>query len=132
MATSQETWYTHIFGVPCGTASRAREIYIEDGPVPLRSLEEPDGISSLDGVDLLRVLQANQIYETACMFIILCHFHNKHWSLEQPARSLFWQTSFWKAVLRVLHPIYVTFPNCMWGGQRPKQTTLANRYDQAV
>ena len=116
--------YAH-FGVPCGTASRAREIYIEDGPVPLRSLEEPDGISSLDGVDLLRVLQANQIYETACMFIILCHFHNKHWSLEQPARSLFWQTSFWKAVLRVLQPIYVTFHNCMWGGQRPKQTTLA-------
>ena len=116
--------YAH-FGVPCGTASRAREIYIEDGPVPLRSMDEPDGISTLDGVELQRVLLANQIYETACMYIILCHFNGKHWSLEQPARSLFWQTSFWKAVLQVLDPIYVTFHNCMWGGQRPKRTTLA-------
>ena len=59
------------------------------------------------------------------MFIIFCHFSKKHWSLEQPTRSLFWETSFWKAVLQVLQPIYVTFHNCMWGGQRPKSTTLA-------
>ena len=50
--------YAH-FGVPCGTASRAREIYIEDGPKPLRSSLEPDGISTLDGLDLERVLLAN-------------------------------------------------------------------------
>lgn len=87
-------------------------------------MDEPDGIATLDGVELQRVLLANQIYETACMYIILCHFNGKHWSLEQPARSLFWETSFWKAVLRVLDPIYVTFHNCMWGGQRPKRTTL--------
>ena len=43
--------YAH-FGVPCGTASRAREIYIEDGPKPLRSSLESDGISTLDGLDL--------------------------------------------------------------------------------
>ena len=73
--------YAH-FGVPCGTASRAREIYIEDGPKPLRSSLESDGISTLDVLDLERVLLANQIYETACMFIILCHFSKKHWSLE--------------------------------------------------
>ena len=116
--------YAH-FGVPCGTASRAREIYIEDGPKPLRSSLEPDGIGTLEGLDLERVLLANQIYQTACMFIIFCHFAKKHWSLEQPTRSLFWETSFWKAVLQVLQPIYVTFHNCMWGGQRPKSTTLA-------
>ncbi len=50
--------YAH-FGVPCGTASRAREIYIEDGPKPLRSALEPDGISALDGLGLERVLLAN-------------------------------------------------------------------------
>ena len=117
--------YAH-FGVPCGTSSRAREnFFIEDGPKALRSSLEPDGLSTLDGLDLERVLLANQIYETACMFIIRCHFSKKHWSLEQPTRSLFWETSFWRAVLKVLQPIYVTYHNCMWGGQRPTSTTLA-------
>ena len=60
--------YAH-FGVPCGTASRAREIYIEDGPKPLRSSLEPDGIGTLDGLDLESVLLANQIYQTACLHV---------------------------------------------------------------
>ena len=40
---------------PCGTASAARSIELpgENAPRPLRSFEEPDGLSTLHGLDLL-------------------------------------------------------------------------------
>jgi hypothetical protein len=49
---------------PCGTASAARNIDIpgEDPPKPLRSFEQPDGISGLSGLDLVRVSAANVLY----------------------------------------------------------------------
>jgi hypothetical protein len=49
---------------PCGTSSAARNIEIpgENAPKPLRSLEEPDGLSTLHGVDVLRVSAANVLY----------------------------------------------------------------------
>ena len=49
---------------PCGTASAARNIDLpgEDPPKPLRSFEQPDGISGLSGLDLVRVSAANVLY----------------------------------------------------------------------
>ena len=54
---------------PCGTASLARLIPIVDSfgnvlpsPKPLRSLEWPEGVPGLSGVDLHRVNQANLLY----------------------------------------------------------------------
>lgn len=47
---------------PCGTASLARTIELDDvpdAPVPSRSFEQPDGLDNLAGVDLLRVSQAD-------------------------------------------------------------------------
>ena len=42
---------------PCGTCSRAREITSVPGPPPLRTDEEPDGVSSLQGVSFERALR---------------------------------------------------------------------------
>ena len=65
--------YLH-FCVPCGTASRAREIFIPNGPVPNRTEAEPDGISSLGDRNMERVELANSIYATDCLLILFCTF----------------------------------------------------------
>ena len=57
------------FAPPCGTAARCREIRRKVGPdpKPLRSDEEPDGISQLDEpgweTDRERVRKANALYD---------------------------------------------------------------------
>ena len=48
---------------PCGTSSRAREL--PNGPPPLRSLEFPDGLPSLSGLDALRVSKIGHRFATA-------------------------------------------------------------------
>ncbi len=60
---------------PCGTCSLARSIPIPgdaDAPRPLRSLLEPDGFSSLSGQDLIRVSQANVLYQFVADTVELC------------------------------------------------------------
>eukprot|EP00435_Cladocopium_sp_Y103_P066125 s1579_g28.t1 len=124
---SKQCKYCH-YGLPCGTSSRAREIPLgpdQHGPRPLRSDEFPDGLPHLEGKDKERLRLANLVYEAACRLILLCHTLGVHWTVEQPARSIFWLTSFWKTVLATITPWIVTFHSCMYGGLRPKRTTLA-------
>ena len=110
--------------IPCGTASRAREIR-NGGPPPLRSDAYPEGLPSFTGLDLHKVTQANAIYQFAYSCILLCHQLGVEWSVEQPRRSLFWSTKHWRSVLAHLVPIYVTFDSCMHGGSRAKSTMIA-------
>ena len=119
--------YAH-WGIPCGTASRAREIDLNDGeyqPQPLRNDAYPEGLPWLTGDDAERVRLANKVYEVCCRLILFCHCNNIRWSLEQPERSIFWLTKFWRMVLQHLTPIYVVFSACMYGGSRPKRTAIA-------
>ena len=114
--------YCH-FGLPCGTSSRAREIPMSSkhhGPQPLRSDSFPDGLPKLAPKDRERLDLANKV----CRLILLCHQLGVHWSVQQPARSIFWLTSFWKAILAVVTPWIVTFHSCMFGGMRPKKTSI--------
>ena len=69
---------------------------------------------------------ANKVYAAACRLILLCHQLGVHWSVQQPARSIFWLTSFWKTILAVVTPWIVTFHSCMFGGMRPKKTSIAS------
>eukprot|EP00435_Cladocopium_sp_Y103_P052871 s482_g16.t1 len=121
--------YCH-FGIPCGTSSRAREIEIPGGPKPLRSDDFPEGLPNLSDKEQQRVNQANLVYEAACRLILVCIECKVRWTLEQPQRSLFWLTKFWASVLEVVTPIYVTFQACMFGGQRPKKTTIAGDIEE--
>jgi hypothetical protein len=82
---------------PCGTASAARFIELpnEKAPRPLRTPEEPDGVSDLEGVELERVSAANILYaftvevmEKCCQLKILC-------MIENPRNSLFWFVTVW-------------------------------------
>ena len=91
--------YAH-FGIPCGTCSRAREIPLPGGgPKPLRSEDEPEGLSGLSSYDQQRVDLANSVYDTCCKLILHCIAIGVDWSLEQPKRSIFWWTKYWKTVL---------------------------------
>ena len=59
---------------PCGTASAARFIELpnEKAPRPLRTPEEPDGVSDLEGVELERVSAANILYAFTVEVIEKC------------------------------------------------------------
>ena len=114
------------FGVPCGTCSRAREIPLDDGgPVPLRSEAHPEGLPNLSQQDQTRVNLANRVYQVCCQLIFLFHSLGKDWTLENPFRSLFWFTKFWREVLAITNSFFFCFHHCMFGGQRAKLTTVA-------
>ena len=100
--------------VPCGAASRAREIQVyANDPQPLRDTSWPEGLPGLSPRDAERVATANAIYQFAASAIIMCHELGKDWSLEQPHRSLFWQPKYWKSVVQHVDPVYVKFDHCM-------------------
>ena len=62
-------------GPPCGTSSRARDIRRHSGPdpKPLRSRMHPDGLPSLTGTDLQRVLSANVLYQLSAEIFQWCN-----------------------------------------------------------
>ena len=111
---------------PCGTASLAREIPLEgedNAPCPLRSEDEPDGLPTLEGLDLIRVEAANILYAFCQEVWDLCCSLNKLCLIENPSRSLFWQTSFWNN--RQFLDEYVQHHQaCFYGSLRPKWTCL--------
>ena len=114
--TGGQCCYLHL-GVPCGTSSRAREI--AGGPPPLRSETCPEGLADLKPRDAERVRQANSVYSFACSLILLCAQFAVEWSLEQPRRSLFWRTVWWRSVLQRLKPYFIFFAHADSG--RPVQ-----------
>ena len=69
-ATSSSSWRVFV-ALPCGTASAARSIEIpgENPQKPLRSFDQTDALSSLKGVDLLRVSAANILYAFTAEFL---------------------------------------------------------------
>lgn len=117
---------------PCGTASRARNIpvqnqYGEPFAEPLRSDIFPDGLPSLKNIDLDRVLAANILYELCENICHLCDSLHVKWILENPFDSFFWYTS-WISQRHQDFP-KILFHNCMYGGLRPKRTGLLSNFD---
>ena len=116
------------FGVPCGTASRAREIRLNQfahGPPPLRDKRFPDGLppNRLSAKNLLRVRSANRLYKFM-MVLILMLPANKVWTIENPLRSWLWATSYIRAIKRRLRTFFGRFDMCMFGGKRFKKTGI--------
>ena len=117
------------FGVPCGTASRARLRRLSKkihGPPPLRSSRYPDGLPGVKGVHLLKLRAANRLYSFMCRLIPKLDEAHIVWTVENPFTSLLWETSYWVAVDEALNPFYCELHNCMFGGQRLKRTCLAS------
>ena len=56
-------------------------------PKPLRTLEEPDGISTLSGLDLVRVSAANVLYSFCAEVLELCCLLDKLFMLGKPSQQ---------------------------------------------
>lgn len=75
---------------PCETANAARKMDIPGGnlPKPLRSLEEPDGMSTLCGLDLVRVSAAHVLYAFTAEFLAehqACGYCGKRPKVDTPS-----------------------------------------------
>ena len=117
------------FGVPCGTASKARFKRLSKkrhGPPPLRSSKWPNGLPGVTGVNLLRLRAANRLYRFMSELILELDKANVVWTVENPWTSLMWDTTYWVEVDRLLKPCYCELHNCMFGGSRLKRTCLAS------
>ena len=117
------------FGVPCGTASRARVRRLSrriHGPPPLRNSKFPDGIPGIKGIHLIKLRAANKLYSFMRRLILKLDAARVVWTVENPFTSLLWETSYWRQVDETLSPFYCELHNCMFGGQRLKRTCLAS------
>ena len=118
---------------PCGTSSRAREIRRPRGPnpKPLRSDRFPDGLPTLKGTDRIRVDKANILYRLLGEIVRYCVLHSISVTVENPARSLFWDTVAFteplKSIRSKLSSAY--FHHCMYGSQRRKYTQLLYNFE---
>ena len=127
-ALSPQCLWVHS-GVPCGTASKARQIRMSSkkrhGRQPLRSVRWPLGPPGLFGTALAKVRSANILYEFTCRLCIALDKAGKIWTLENPWSSLLWKTPYWLKAEKVTKPFMVELDYCMFGGRRRKHTCLA-------
>ena len=111
----------------CGTASRARERPLpggRKGPVPLRSLDRPDHIDCLSGVDKIKVEKANQLYD-AVQQIAECGISlDICVATENPGNSHYWRTTPMMELRRMFGNDFVEFHSCAHGGTRDKLTAI--------
>ena len=126
-ALSPQCLWVHS-GVPCGTASKARQIRMSKrshGPPPLRSIRWPLGLPGISGTALAKVRSANILYAFTCQLCIDLDKAGKIWTLENPWSSLLWKTPYWERVEAATNPFMVELDYCMFGGSRKKHTCLA-------
>ena len=110
--------------IPCGTASRAREL--PNGPPPLRSDEFPYGLPTLEGVSKLRVEKANRIYANAVRILVFANSFECIAFAENPDRAITWLLNELRYLLDVGF-LDVVFQHCKWTvgrAMRPKWTKL--------
>ena len=117
------------FAPSCGTASKARNIKIPNVPLsmqprPLRSNEHLDGIPNLSKSDQDRLFKANESYKATKKLVIQLLQMGVLVSIENPANSLFWETSWIRLLLEQFVGHKTQFHHCMHGGDTDKLTTL--------
>ena len=82
-------------GLPCGTASLARERPVAKNlvlqgapnPPPLRSASKPLGLDGLSPFHQAKVDSANKLYALAIQILVFCVRRNIAFSIENPANS---------------------------------------------
>eukprot|EP00435_Cladocopium_sp_Y103_P017478 s2311_g4.t1 len=119
--------YCH-FAPPCGAASRARFIKrkFRYNPPVLRTDQHPNGVPTLKGQFLARVQAANHLYDVTQKFCRACHAHGVLFSIENPARSFFWQTTHVLQFLADVPHFCIRLHHCMFGSARRKYTLLVH------
>ena len=115
---------------PCGTSSRAREIVLggRKAPRPLRNETFPDGLPSLQGSEKDRVFQANRLYYITGAIFGRCTQLGVPASVENPARSWMWETSFWLDGVGATTFYETCCHHCMYGSNRKKWTKFVHNF----
>ena len=119
------------FAPPCGTCSRAREIFIPGGPRPLRNDSYPLGIPDLEGIDKLRVDQANAVYNSIFVIITELVAVNALITIENPDRSLFWNLPSSVDLLKTNMFTDTVFQHCKYTlhrAMRPKWVRIRSNF----
>ena len=135
------SWLRHpdtcavFLGPPCGAASAARSIQLQGEsnlPQPLRSMEAPDGLMFLENADFIRVELANRLYHFTAEVCRECMRLNIPWVVENPLRSLFWETTPWPDLHSSFEGsiFFQEHQACAYGSRRPKWTFLAANFSQ--
>ena len=115
-------------GVPCGTASKARQIRMSKrkrGPPPLRSIRWPLGLRNISGTALAKVRSGNILFAVTCQLCIDLDKAGKIYSREPMVESFVGDTilekgcNSYKALYGRAGLLY------MFGGSRKKHTCLA-------
>ena len=130
-------------GPPCETVSKARsrEIFDEKGrrlgPRPIRSRQEPAGLSKLNQRELEQVITANQLWGATLNLFVVALANGAVALIEHPATpreeeaASLWRLPAVKALLRHERVQLVTVLQGLYGGKSPKPTSflLANAVD---
>ena len=125
------------FGLPCGTASKARDRPVPQelqrrgvpSPAPLRSAEYPLGIPGLSGLNKTKVEKANQLYSFTLRILISLEGRQIAISIENPFGGYLW-AALVKLTMedsRQAMSLYnrlemVRFHSCCHGSRRRKDT----------
>lgn len=125
-------------GVPCGTASRAREIALpggRKGPPQLRSKEFPWGIPGIGPIDQLKVDKANLIYKNVATILDVAIELGILVSIENPKNSYLWDLP-WYSNLLSRGFFDVVFQHCRWNPNdmpsRAKWTRIRTNCNQLL
>jgi hypothetical protein len=90
-------------------------------PQPLRSDDFPDGLQTLSERDQARVDSANASYKAMAELLEMLIGWDISVSIENPANSLFWKTSWIERLLKLFPKGHNTIlDHCMHGGSRDK------------
>ena len=130
MVSEGRVIYVHV-APPCGTATRARDKPVPlrlrrrgaPNPKPLRSLEHPEGLPDLRGINAAKVRSANDIYSATAEFLEFCHQNAIWFTCENPSRSYMWLTRWFRKLRKIPGIFPVDFQACMHGSRRNKWST---------
>ena len=104
------------FGIPCGTASRARFRRLSrriHGPPTLQTPKFPDGIPGLKGLHAVKLRASIRLYNYMRRLIKQLQAANVIWTVENPLTSLLWETSYWNSIDKITDPVYCELHNCI-------------------
>ena len=124
-------------GLPCGTASKARDRPIPKelqqlgvpSPAPLRSAAYPLGIPGVSGVNATKLAKANELYKLGLEIVLFAYKKQVVVSIENPFSSYLWAALVQLTMRHSLEAmqIYnklemVRFHSCCHGSRRKKDT----------
>jgi hypothetical protein len=119
-------WDFILGSLPGGTWSSApwaaEEGRAMPGPKPLRSREEPWGLSTLNQSQRKRLKRCNQILENVLHLMEVSNSMMVPWGFVHPCHGFpapapsFWTTDRWEGFRSSVRPKEVDYDMCMWGG----------------